>query len=157
MLLLGCAVLTVALMLGVLERRQMLVEHMQQQVAEQRQQVARLDAARRELTDTQGASSYLARLKTTRPTLTLVLAELSRCLGDDTWLETLEVRDSGEVSLSGQSLHASALINQIRGCHSLQEPRFQGVIQPDPQSGKDRFSLAAQLRQEAENAPTLHP
>jgi general secretion pathway protein L len=153
-LLLTCAALTVALMLSLLDRRQTQVERMSQAVAQQRQQMTGLEASRRELTDTQGASGYLARLKTSRPTLTVLLTELSHCLGDDTWLEQLEVRESGDVSMSGQSPQASALINRVRDCHSLQNARFQGVIQPDPQSGKDRFSLAAQLRQEASDAPS---
>lgn len=156
-LLLTCAVLTVTAMSTLLDRRQALVEHMTREVAEQRQQMAALEASRRELTDTQGASGYLARLKTARPTLTVLLTELSHCLGDDSWLEQLEVRDSGDINLSGQSRQASALINQVRNCRSLQNPRFQGVIQPDPQSGRDRFSLTAQLRQEATDASTPQP
>ena len=154
---LSCALLSVCLMLGMLERREALVERMRQEVAEQRQQMAELEAARRELTDTQGAAGYLDRLKAERPTLTLLLTELSRCLGDDTWLEQLEVRDSGDVSLSGQSRKASALINRVRDCHSVQNAHFQGVIQADPQSGKDRFSLAAQLKQEVPDEPTTQP
>lgn len=152
LLLLTCVVLTFALMLSLLDRRQVQVEQMTQAVAEQRHQMIGLEASRRELTDTQGASGYLARLKTSRPTLTVLLTELSHCLGNDTWLEQLEVRDSGDISLSGQSLQASALINRVRDCGSLQKAHFQGVIQPDPQSGKDRFSLAAQLRQEGPDA-----
>lgn len=156
-LLLTCAVLTIALMLSLLEQRQTLVERMTREVAEQRHEMAGLEASRRELTDTQGASGYLARLKTSRPTLTVLLTELSHCLGDDTWLEQLEVRDSGDINLSGQSPQASALINRVRECQSLQDARFQGVIQPDPKSGKDRFSLAAQLRQEAPDASPPQP
>lgn len=152
LLALTCVVLTVALMVSLLDRRQAQVEHMTQAVDEQRHQMIGLEASRREITDTQGASGYLARLKTSRPTLTVLLTELSHCLGNDTWLEQLEVRDSGDISLSGQSPQASALINRVRDCHSLQKARFQGVIQPDPQSGKDRFSLAAQLRQEGPDA-----
>jgi general secretion pathway protein L len=152
LMLLTCTVLTVTLMLSLLDRRQAQVEQMNQAVAEQRQQMIGLEASRRELTDTQGASGYLARLKTSRPTVTALLTELSHCLGNDTWLDQLEVRDSGDINLSGQSPQASALINRVRDCHSLQKARFQGVIQPDPQSGKDRFSLAAQLRQEGPDA-----
>lgn len=153
-LLLSGVLLIVGLMLTALDRRQTLVERMSREVAGQRQQMAGLEASRRELTDTLGASGYLARLKTARPSLTVLLTELSQCLGDDTWLEQLEVRDSGDISLSGQSRQASALINRVRDCHSVQDAHFQGVIQPDTQSGKDRFSLAARLRQEASDAPT---
>lgn len=149
--------LLAALMLTLLDQRQARVERMTAAVDQQRQHVAELAKTRRELTDTQGAASYLTRLKTARPTLTVLLTELSRCLGDDSWLQQLEVRDNGEVSLSGESRHASALISRVRDCHSLQEPRFQGVIQPDAHSGNEHFSLVAQLRPEAADAPPPQP
>ncbi|QKZ04951.1 pilus assembly protein PilM [Pseudomonas eucalypticola] len=153
----GAVVLLAALMLATLGQRQAQVDRMAQAVAQQRQQVQALEAVRHELTDTQGAARYLARLKTARPTATALLTELSACLGDDTWLEQLEVRDNGDVSLSGQSRHASALISRARDCHSLQGAHFQGVIQPDSHTGNDRFALAAHLSQEAADAPTPDP
>lgn len=153
---LSVVVLLGALMLVVLNGRQASVARMQAEVQQQRQQVQALEQQRRELTDTQGAASYLARLKQARPTLTALLTELTQCLGDDTWLEQLEVRDGGEVNISGQSKHASALITRAHACHSLQDPRFQGVIQPDGTTGSERFSLVAQLPQEAIDAPSTH-
>ena len=153
---LGVVVSLAALMLVLLNGRQASVARMQAQVQQQRQQVQVLEQQRRELTDTQGAASYLARLKQARPTVTALLTELTQCLGDDTWLEQLEVRDGGELNISGQSRHASALITRAHACHSLQDPRFQGVIQPDGQTGNERFSLVAHLTQEAVDAPSTH-
>jgi general secretion pathway protein L len=149
-----CAVLLLGCMLLWLNTRQTLLDDMQNSVAEQRQHVAQLQRLRAELLNTRGAARYLAQRKLAQPALTQVLADLSDCLGADTWLEQLEVSDSGEVTLSGQSASASDLINRVKGCHSLVDAQFQGIIQPDADSGKDHFSLRAHLRKEAADAPS---
>jgi general secretion pathway protein L len=135
-----------------LNARQSLLNDMQAVVGEQRQQVDQLQHLRGELLNTRGAARYLAQQKTAQPTLTRLLAELTDCLGADTWLEQLEVSENGEVTMSGQSARASDLISRIKACPSLVDARFQGIIAPDDESGKDRFSLHAQLRKEAADA-----
>jgi general secretion pathway protein L len=153
-LLATCAALLLGCMLLWLNTRQALLDDMQNSVAEQRQQVAQLQRLRSELLNTRGAARYLAQRKLAQPALTQVLADLTDCLGADTWLEQLEVSDSGDVTLSGQSASASDLINRVKGCHSLVDAQFQGIIQPDADTGKDHFSLRAHLRKEAANAPS---
>lgn len=150
----GLALMLLAALMGeALHSRQATVAAMAAEVAELRQQAQVLDALRQELADTQGAARYLARLKSTRPTLSRLISELGQCLGGDTWLSQLEVRGSGELTLEGQSRHASALIGRARDCSSLSEVRFQGIIQPEPGTGLDRFSLAARLAEEVADAP----
>jgi general secretion pathway protein L len=149
-----CAALLLGCMLLWLNARQTLLNDMQNSVAEQRQQVAQLQRLRSELLNTRGAAHYLAQRKLAQPALTQVLADLTDCLGADTWLEQLEVSDSGEVTLTGQSASASDLINRVKGCHSLVDAQFQGIIQPDADTGKDHFSLRAHLRKEAADAPS---
>jgi general secretion pathway protein L len=141
-----------------LNARQSLLSDMQATVAEQRQQVDQLQHLRSELLNTRGAARYLAQQKAAQPTLSQLLAELSDCLGTDTWLEQLEVSENGEVAVSGQSAKASDLISRLKACPSLVDARFQGMIAPDSESGKDHFSLHAQLRKEAADAsPTQRP
>lgn len=157
-----CMALSVAAMLAFLHARETAVQAMRSEVAAQREQLQQLHALRHELTNTQGAAGYLTRLKAARPTISLLLTELSTCVGQDSWIEQLEVGSSqgsagGDLSFSGQSKHASALIGQMKGCPSLDSPQFQGVIQPDAQTGKDRFSLRARLKENADHAPTTDP
>lgn len=142
------AALVLLVMLGLLHQRAAELERMQQAVAEQRQALVALEATRRELLNTQGAATYLAGLKVARAPLASVLADLSRCIGDDTWLEQLEIAENGELSMSGQSTRASGLISQLKQCRTLGEARFQGVIQPDANTGRERFSLIALLTKE---------
>lgn len=148
-----CAVLAVTAMMFWLHARETMLDGMRSALAQQHEQVEQLQRLRRELTNTQGAANYLAQHKVARPTLSAVLVDLNQCLGDDSWVEQLEVNDSGVITFSGQSTHASALIGRIKACQTLEGAQFQGVIQPDPQTGKDRYSLQAHLREESSHAP----
>lgn len=148
----SCAVLLVTLMGLWLHDRQQRLESMRATVQSQKAQMAQIQQLRQQLANTLGAADYLTRHKTARPTMAVLMSELTACLPDDTWLEHLEI-DAGEVSFSGQSARASALINRLKDCSSLENPQFQGVIQPDADSGKDRFSLHARLHQEAADGP----
>ncbi|WP_425224524.1 PilN domain-containing protein [Pseudomonas sp.] len=151
-LLLACAGLLLTLMVLWLQSRDALLIEMQAQVRQQQAQIGQLQQVRDTLANTQGAAHYLIARKAAQPALASLIADLSHCLPDGTWLEQLEVDDGGQVTLAGQSTQASALIGQLKQCHSLDDPQFQGVIQPDGETGKDRFSLRAHLHQEASHA-----
>lgn len=149
-----CGALMIGAMVLWLDDRQRVLEAMQQSVREQKAQVADVQALRQQLLNTRGAAQYLIRRKMAQPPLSALLNELTACLPPDTWLDQLEVSDGAEVSFSGQNAKASALITRIKGCRSLENAQFEGVIQPDAQTGKDQFSLRAHLHQEAADAPT---
>ena len=151
---LACGVLLLACMVLWLYQRQTLLEKMQADVAEQHQQIEQVQRLRAELLNTRGAARYLAQHKAAQAPFSQVLTELTACLGNDTWLEQLEISDAGDLTLNGQSAKASDLIGRVKACPSLMDAHFQGVIQPDASSGKDRFSLRAQLRKEAADAPS---
>ncbi|WP_407309820.1 PilN domain-containing protein [Pseudomonas sp. nanlin1] len=154
---LACAGLLLTLMWLWLDSRQALLAQMQDEVREQQRQVAEVRQLRQELANTQGAASYLIQRKLAQPTLSTVLTELASCLPKDSFVEQLEINDQGEVSFSGQSSKASALIGAMARCPSLMDAKFEGVIRPDEDTGKDRFSLRAQLHKEAADAPTPDP
>ena len=148
----ACGVLLITLMATWVNDRQQRLATMRDTVHAQKAQVAEVQQLRQQLANTQGAADYLSRRKRAQTTLAALLSELTACLPDDTWLDQLEV-DAADVSLSGQSARASALIGRAKTCRSLENPQFQGVIQPDPDTGKDRFALHARLHQEAADAP----
>lgn len=150
-----CGALLIAAMLLWLNDRQRVIDAMHASVQQQKAQVAEVHALRQQLLNTRGAAQYLTRRKLAQPPLAALLNDLTTCLPADTWLDQLDVKD-GEISLSGQSAKASALISRIKGCRSLENAQFEGVIQPDARTGKDQFALRAHLRQEAADAPTPH-
>jgi general secretion pathway protein L len=142
-----CGALLLSAMLLWLNDRQRLLEEMQAEVQRQRAQVNEIQQLRQQLTNTQGAASYLLRRKAEQLPLSALLSELTRCLPSDTWIEHLEINNGVEVAFSGQSGKASALIARAMDCHGLDNAQFQGVIQPDSKTGKDQYSMRAQLHQ----------
>ncbi|WP_414157107.1 type II secretion system protein GspL [Pseudomonas sp. BNK-15] len=146
---------TCCVMLGAawLERRQGEVQAMQREVAAQREAAQQVQHLRQALDTTLGASTYLASLKAQRPTVTALLADLTACVGDDTWIEQLEVSDGTQVTLTGQSERTSALLAQVKTCTTLEHAQFKGIIQADKTTGRERFSITAQLSQEVPHAP----
>ncbi|OCW28073.1 general secretion pathway protein GspL [Pseudomonas aylmerensis] len=150
-----CGALLIAAMLLWLNDRQRVLDAMHASVQQQKAEVAHVHALRQQLLATRGAAQYLTRRKLAQPPLAALLNDLTTCLPADTWLDQLDVKD-GEISFAGQSAKASALITRIKGCHSLENAQFEGVIQPDARTGKDQFALRAHLRQEAADAPTPH-
>jgi general secretion pathway protein L len=149
-----CGALLIAAMLLWLNDRQRVLDVMHEQVQQQKAQVAEIQRLRQQLLNTRGAAQYLIRRKSAQPPLAALLNELTACLPADTWIDQLDVNHGADVSFSGQSAKASALITRIKACHSLENAQFEGVIQPDAQTGKDQFSLRAHLHQEAADAPT---
>jgi general secretion pathway protein L len=147
-----CVGLLLACMVMWLDARSARMETMQDAVDQQREQVQALQNLRRELVNTQGAARYLAQRKTARPSVSSVLLDLTGCLGADTWVEQLDISEDGGVSITGQSARASALITRAKDCRTLSDAQFQGIIQPDEQTGRERFSLHAQLRKEPVDA-----
>lgn len=138
-----CGALLIAAMLLWLNDRQRVLDVMHEQVQQQKAQVAEIQRLRQQLLNTRGAAQYLIRRKSAQPPLAALLNELTACLPADTWIDQLDVNHGADVSFSGQSAKASALITRIKACHSLENAQFEGVIQPDAQTGKDQFSLSA--------------
>ncbi|WP_157956905.1 type II secretion system protein GspL [Salinicola aestuarinus] len=148
----ACLVLAVGLAATFLYREQQRLESMQTTVADQREQVQRLQTMRQQLEATVGASRYLSERKASRATLSELLAELTTCLGEEDWVSELSLENGSDITFSGQSSRASALIARVRECPNLEQVRFQGVIQSDDSTGQERYSLRASLR---ERDPTL--
>lgn len=88
------------------------------------------------------AANFLARQRARQPTVLELLADLSRRLPDDTWLEKIAVND-GAVVLIGQSARASALVGLLQDSPLIHKPTLTGSVQADPRTGKERFTLTA--------------
>ena len=73
-----------------------------------------------------------------------VIDELTRRLPDTTYLEKLSIEDD-RLTLIGLSREAPALIGRLQGSRLWSSPALTGALQPDPASGRDRFTLTAEL------------
>src|SRR3546814_6161100 len=98
--------------------------------------------------------AYLQHARAVRPTTVEVLDELGRLLPDSTYLEKLSI-EGDQILLNGQSSEASALVGQLEGSKLWRSPALTGALQPDPRSGRDRFTMTAQMA--IDNAPANTP
>ena len=135
--------LVFACMSAWLHNRAVALQAMRDDVEAMRGDAARVKDLRQRLTDSAGASGFLARKKTDAPSVLPVLEDLTRRLPDDTWLERFTLNGTGQIGFQGQSPQAARLIDALKGAATIGEPSFQGTIQSDPTSGKERFYMQA--------------
>jgi general secretion pathway protein L len=101
----------------------------------------RLTAARAQ------AESLLERKQTSLSPL-MLLDALTRQLGDDTWIQGLELNGQ-RLKLRGISSSPASVIEQLEALELLREVRFDTAITRDGRSQGDRFNISAQLVHQA--------
>jgi general secretion pathway protein L len=153
----AACVLLVVLSLGQwLHNREAALSAMQSQVDSMRGEAQKVSALRQQLQDNAGAAGFLADRKLHTPSALSLLDDLTQRLPDDAWLERLSVDNTGQVGFQGQSKQAAKLIDAVKGSPVITDANFQGTIQADPTTGKERFYMVAQLRKpdaKAKSAP----
>lgn len=135
--------LVFAAMAAWLHNRSVALETMRADVEAMQGDAQRVKALRQRLTESAGASGFLARKKIETASVLPVLEELTRRLPDDTWLERFTLNATGQLGFQGQSPQAARLIDALKGARTIGDPSFQGTIQADPTSGKERFYMQA--------------
>lgn len=136
-------VLLIAAMGTWLHNRAAALDAMRTEVDAMQGDAKRVQALRQRLTESAGASGFLAKRKAESPAILPVMQELTARLPDDTWLERFTLNASGQIGFQGQSPQAARLIDALKGAKTIAEPSFQGTIQADPTSGKERFYMQA--------------
>ncbi len=81
-----------------------------------------------------------------QPRMDVLLNDLSHRLPRSTWIEHLSIRASGRITLQGESPDPSALIDVLKASPYLTHPSLEGTVQPDTETGKERFLIVAALR-----------
>ncbi len=150
-------VLLVLAMVQWLHNRRSALAGMQQQVQALHEQARQVADLRRQLVARLGAAGFLERRRAQSPPMIAVLADVTHRLPDDTWLERFGVDPGGNVTLQGQSPHATGLLKRMAGSTYLADPGFHGVIQTDPRTGNERFYMTAQLRAPAPASTVAAP
>lgn len=141
-----CAIALLALVMWQsLDLREKAIETLSDEVAQARTLATQSAELKRQLRDAIQGANFLAKKKSEQAVTVDVLAEVTRLVPDDTWLERLSFVGT-QVQLQGQSARADKLIGILTKSTCLTNPQFQGIIQPDGTTGKERFSLAADLK-----------
>lgn len=149
----GIAVLAIAATLWqLLANRRAAADALEQRIAAQAEAGRRAATERQQLIGLIEGQAFLDRTRAARPAAIAVIDELSRRLPDGTYLEKLSI-EGEKLMLIGLSNEAAALVGRLQGADLWQKPALAGALQPDPASGRDRFTLTADLGRPVAPAP----
>ncbi len=144
----ACMLLVVLVLAQWLDNRHAALARMRDEVDAMRAQATRSEQLRSQLDAALAASKFLVKRKTQNPPPLAVLDELTRRLPPDAWLDAMTLDESGGLDIRGEADKAASLVDTLSSSKLLGEPKLQGVIQPDPATGKERFELVARVRQQ---------
>lgn len=128
----------------ILANRESAADGFEREVAQRADQARGVAANKKQLVDLVEGMAFLQNTRAGRPTTVEVLDELSKRLPDSTYLEKLSIEDE-RILLIGLSNEASSLVRRLEGSPLWRAPALTGALQPDPRSGRDRFTLTAEL------------
>lgn len=107
-------------------------------------QAKRVSDEKKQLVDLVEGLRFLQNTRTGKPTTVEVLDELTRRLPDNTFVEKVSV-EGDKLLVIGLSSEASRLVELLQTSKLWRSMSLTGALQPDPRSGKDRFTLTADL------------
>jgi len=146
----AAVVLLFTAMLLSLGNREAALAAMTEQVEKAQNAAKQVGALRKTLQDSISAANFLNRRKREMPVMVQMLADLTDRLPDDTYLERIAVDEKSKIDLQGLSDNTSKLTERLRESSVLENPSFQGNIQQDPRTHKDRFNMTLEFRHKAE-------
>ncbi len=126
-----------------LHNRAIAVETMQGEVEKAAAAAREVLELKKTLQDSINGANFLAEKKRQGPLLVALLDDLAYRLDDETYLERLSV-ENNQLQLQGQAKNAAGLISVLTASPFLANPKLEGQIQPDPRTGKDRFTIVAE-------------
>lgn len=126
-----------------LQNRAIAVETMQSEVDKAAVAAREVLELRKALQDSVEGANFLSEKKQKGPSVVALLDDLTARLNDDTYLERLSI-ENNQIQLQGQSKEAASLISVLGESPFLANPKLEGQIQPDPRTGKDRFTISAE-------------
>jgi general secretion pathway protein L len=154
-LILAAGVVLLLLLVGLEWRhnREVALAAMQAEVAAMRGDAAQVASLRQQLQDNAGAAGFLAQRKRDTVGMLELLRDATARLPQGTWLERFSVDNTGQIGMQGQSQQAAKLLDALKDSSVITDAGFQGSIQPDASTGKERFYLTARVKQAATTGP----
>ncbi|TBR37289.1 fimbrial assembly protein [Dyella terrae] len=142
----ACVLLVGLVLAQWLHNRREVLAQMQSQVETLRGEAQQVAALRQQLQDNAGAAGFLAARKRNTVSALAVMKDISERLPTSAWLERLSIDNTGQIGFQGQSPQAARLVDALKGSQVITDVNFQGTIQADPSTGKERFYLVARMR-----------
>lgn len=109
-------------------------------------------ALRQQLDSSASAANFLAERRQARPTVLELLNDLTQRLPDDVYLQRLSI-EQDRVTLTGAARSAGTIVATLQGSPYLKGPALAGAVQQDRSTGRDNFTVIAELVPGGRNAP----
>lgn len=139
----GAAVVLLAVtMVLSLYQRQHTVNQLESAIADVRDEAMQVDRIRKQIAGAAEAAGFLANRRAQSPMAVELLADITRLLPDDTYLDRLVVGQSS-VQLQGKSANAQQLIERVNESPYLDAASFRGSTRLDVRSGLEIFEINA--------------
>ncbi|NKI35076.1 PilN domain-containing protein [Wenzhouxiangella sp. XN79A] len=90
------------------------------------------------------AANFLAEKRAAQPPAIELLAETTRLLPDDIWLQRFQLQGQ-EMTVQGLTNGSQRVINLLNESELLRDTEIRGNITMDPRSGKERFTTTSQV------------
>jgi general secretion pathway protein L len=111
-----------------------------------KQSAERAAALRKEIDGERKAARFVIDRKRANPSVSELLAEITRILPDDTFLSEWQLRGS-ELELTGITASSSELVALLEQSRRFRGTSFRSPVTPDKQTGRERFHIAVQVVQ----------
>lgn len=128
----------------ILENRRAAADAFEREVSARADSARRVAQQRQQLLDQVEGVAFLERARASRPTAIAVVDELSRRLPDGAYLEKMSL-EGDQLQLIGFSTEAPQLVQRLENSKLWRSPALAGAVQPDPRTGRDRFTITAEL------------
>lgn len=143
-------VLVAVFMVASLALRSHQASELELAIEEVREEALRVQRIRDQISDTMESAGFLAERRQASPMAVDILADVTKTLPDNTFLDRLVVGQN-TVQMQGKSQNAQALIEQVNDSPLMGSASFRGSTRIDAQSGLEIFEINASV--EADQPP----
>jgi general secretion pathway protein L len=120
------------------------VEELEQAIADVRGEANQVARIRTQIENAAEAAGFLATRRAESPLAVELLADVTRILPDDTFLERLVIGKTN-VQLQGKSKNAQQLIELVNRSDYMESAAFRGSTRLDARTGLEIFEINAQI------------
>ena len=120
------------------------VQELEDAIAEVRGEAMEVDRIRKQIEGASEAAGFLAMRRMSAPLAVQLLADITRILPDDTYLDRLVI-GRGSVQMQGKSGNAQQLIEQVNESELMEAAAFRGSTRLDARSGLEIFEINTQI------------
>jgi general secretion pathway protein L len=140
----ACAVLLAMVMAQSLSLRSHQVLELEDAIVNVQGEAREVMAIKQRIEESSEAAGFLAKQRAEAPLAIELLADITRLLPDDTYLDRLVINKSS-VQLQGKSQNAQQLIELVNESDLLDEAAFRGSTRLDARSGLEIFEVNADV------------